>query len=136
MAKSAAIIVIVALGLTGRTFVMAQIEGVGSHLVWAGYEGTVTSGVSRTLEDRITEGDVRAIEARRDIFSAVMPIVELRGTVSALSTTSITVAGLTCAIPADKSADVNAKLKTGDTAQIRCSLVSGTNTLTSIDKKR
>ncbi len=61
---------------------------------------------------------------------------EAHGTVSALSTSSITVAGLTCAIPADKSADVNAKFKTGDTAQIRCSLVSGTNTLTSIDKKR
>ena len=61
---------------------------------------------------------------------------EAHGTVSALSTTSITVAGLTCAIPADKSADVNAKFKTGDTAQIRCALVSGTNTLTSYDKKR
>ena len=61
---------------------------------------------------------------------------EAHGTVSALSTSSITVAGLTCAIPADKSADVNAKFKTGDTAQIRCALVSGTNTLTSIDKKR
>lgn len=31
---TAAIIVIVALGLTGRAFVMAQIEGVGSHLIW------------------------------------------------------------------------------------------------------
>jgi hypothetical protein len=60
---------------------------------------------------------------------------EAHGTVSALSTTSITVAGLTCAIPADKSADVNAKFKTGDTAQIRCELVSGTNTLTTISSK-
>jgi putative ABC transport system permease protein len=98
---TAAIILIVALGLTGRTFVMAQIEGVGSHLVWANYEGTVTSGVSRTLEDRITEGDVRAIEARRDIFSAVMPIVELRGTVSALSRASnLNVIGTTPNYPA------------------------------------
>src|SRR5215469_10984791 len=77
---TAAIIVIVALGLTGRTFVMAQIEGVGSHLVWAGYEGTVTSGVSRTLEDQITEADVRAIEARQDLFARAMPLVELHGT--------------------------------------------------------
>ena len=68
---TAAIIVIVALGLTGRTFVMSQIEGVGSHLVWASYEGTVTSGVSRTLEDQITDSDVRALEARQDFFSGV-----------------------------------------------------------------
>src|SRR6266571_940018 len=71
---TAAIILIVALGLTGRTFVMAQIEGVGSHLVWASYEGTVTSGVSRTLEDKITESDVRALEVRQDLFAGVMPL--------------------------------------------------------------
>jgi putative ABC transport system permease protein len=82
---TAAIIIIVALGLTGRTFVMSQIEGVGSHLVWAGYEGTVTSGVSRTTEDQITDADVKAIEARSDLFSGVTPLVELHGTVSALS---------------------------------------------------
>jgi putative ABC transport system permease protein len=85
---TAAIIIIVALGLTGRTFVMSQIEGVGSHLVWASYEGTVTSGVSRTTEDNITDSDVRAIEARADLFSGVTPLVELHGTVSVLSRAS------------------------------------------------
>ena len=62
---------------------------------------------------------------------------EKRGprTISALSATSITVAGLTCAIPSDKSADVNAKFKQNDVAQIRCSLVSGVNTLTDISGK-
>jgi putative ABC transport system permease protein len=82
---TSAIIIIVALGLTGRTFVMSQIEGVGSHLIWASYEGTVTSGVSRTTEDQITDSDVRAIEARTDLFSGVTPLVELHGTVSVLS---------------------------------------------------
>jgi putative ABC transport system permease protein len=82
---TSAIIIIVALGLTGRTFVMSQIEGVGSHLVWASYEGTVTSGVSRTTEDQITDADVRAIEARSDLFAGVTPLVELHGTVSVLS---------------------------------------------------
>jgi putative ABC transport system permease protein len=98
---TAAIIVIVALGLTGRTFVMSQIEGVGSHLVWASYEGTVTSGVSRTLEDQITDSDVRAIEARQDLFSGVLPLVELRGTVSALARASnLNVLGTTPNYPA------------------------------------
>jgi hypothetical protein len=59
---------------------------------------------------------------------------EAHGTISALSTSSITVAFVTCAIPADKSADVNAKFKVGDTAEIHCSVVSGTNTLTKIEK--
>ncbi len=82
---TAAIILIVALGLTGRSFVMSQIEGVGSHLVWASYEGTVTSGVSRTLEDNITDADAKAIAARVDLFSGATPLVELHGTVSVLS---------------------------------------------------
>jgi putative ABC transport system permease protein len=98
---TAAIILIVALGLTGRTFVMAQIEGVGSHLVWASYEGTITSGVSRTLEDQITEPDVRALAARQDLFAGVMPLVELHGTVSALSrASSLNVLGTTPNYPA------------------------------------
>jgi putative ABC transport system permease protein len=93
---TAAIILIVALGLTGRAFVMAQIEGVGSHLVWADYEGTVTSGVSRRLHDQITEGDMRAIAAREDLFSGVTPLVELQGTVSVLShAANVTVLGTT-----------------------------------------
>jgi putative ABC transport system permease protein len=82
---TAAIIIIVALGLTGREFVMAQIEGVGSHLVWADYEGTVTAGVSRVSDDQITEADTKALALRQDLFSGVTPLVELHGKVSVLS---------------------------------------------------
>ncbi len=82
---TAAIILIVALGLTGRAFVMAQIEGVGSHLVWGSYEGTVTSGVLRTGDDQITEADTAAMAARRDLYTGVTPLVDFQGTVSVLS---------------------------------------------------
>jgi hypothetical protein len=60
---------------------------------------------------------------------------EARGTISLLSSSSITVAGLTCAIPSDKSADVNAKFKQGDTARIACAFANGQNTLTRIEKR-
>lgn len=93
---TAAIIVIVALGLTGRAFVMAQIEGVGSHLVWADYQGTVTAGVARTLADDITEGDVKAVEARTDLYVGVTPLLEHQGKVSTLSrATTLNVLGTT-----------------------------------------
>ncbi|MEP6802606.1 MAG: ABC transporter permease [Acidobacteriota bacterium] len=82
---TAAIILIVTLGLTGRSFVMAQIEGVGSHLAWASYEGTVTAGVSRSLDDQITDSDAKAVETRSDLFSGVTPLVQLHGTVSVQS---------------------------------------------------
>ena len=60
---------------------------------------------------------------------------EARGTVSALSSTSITVAGLTCAIPSDKSADVSAKVKVNDRVEIHCALQNGQNTLTRIETR-
>jgi putative ABC transport system permease protein len=79
---TAAIIVIVALGLSGRAFVMSQIEAVGSHVVWATYEGNVTSGVKHAVDDSINESDVQAIAARTDLFSAVTPLVQMNGSVT------------------------------------------------------
>jgi hypothetical protein len=57
-----------------------------------------------------------------------------RGTVSDVSATSITVAGLTCAIPS--GSDAGSKVAKGDVVQIRCALKDGTNTLVSIKAKR
>jgi hypothetical protein len=61
---------------------------------------------------------------------------EAHGTITALSTTSITVAGLTCNVPADMASDLNAKFKVNDRAEIRCALSNGQNTLTKIERKR
>jgi hypothetical protein len=61
---------------------------------------------------------------------------EARGTVSALSATSITVGGLTCAVPASLAARVAATVRVGDRAEIRCQLVNGQNTLVRLKKKR
>jgi hypothetical protein len=58
---------------------------------------------------------------------------EAKGTVSAISTTSITVAGLTCAVPASLAPKLTG-VKVGDRAEIRCSLSGGTNTLVRFEK--
>ncbi len=90
---TSAIIIIVSLGLSGRAFVMSQIEAVGSHVLWASYEGNVTAGVSHAVDDRITEGDVAAVAARSDLFSGVTPLVQLQGSVP-VEARSVTVAVL------------------------------------------
>ena len=82
---TAAIILVVSLGLTGREYVLRQIEGVGSKLVWANYRGTVTSGVSRAADDVMTDTDIQAIAGRTDLFSGVTGILTLRGTVTVQS---------------------------------------------------
>jgi hypothetical protein len=61
---------------------------------------------------------------------------EARGAVSDLSSTSITVAGLTCAIPQATSAAVTSKFAKGDRVEIRCSYTGGQNTLTKIAKHK
>ena len=76
---TAAIIMVVALGLSGWAFVMSQIEAVGSQVVWASYQGNVTAGVTRIIDDKITESDANAVASRIDLFSGVTPMVELTG---------------------------------------------------------
>ena len=92
---TASIILVVSLGLTGRGYVLRQIEGVGSKLVWANYRGTVNSGVSRGSDDFINEGDVHAIAARGDLFTGVTAILTLRGNVTVQSQSkALTVLGV------------------------------------------
>ena len=76
------IIVVVSLGLTARGWVMTQIEGVGSRLIWANYQGTVLRGVARRVEDQMNEGDTRAVAERRDVLTGVTPLLILHGRVT------------------------------------------------------
>jgi putative ABC transport system permease protein len=95
MVGTASLIFMITLGLTGRGYVRAQIEGVGSRLLWTTYTGSVRGGVYRVLEDRITDEDVRAVEARRDLFSGVTRLVDLLGQTAVLNrVTDITVLGV------------------------------------------
>jgi hypothetical protein len=62
-----------------------------------------------------------------------------RGSISALSASSITVAGLTCTIVSNGNARMSAlppKLRTGDRVDIRCDVANGQNVLTRIAKLR
>jgi hypothetical protein len=57
------------------------------------------------------------------------------GVVSTVSSTSITVAGLTCAVPSNLQARV-ARFAQGSHAAIRCRLENGANTLVGIERRR
>jgi hypothetical protein len=60
---------------------------------------------------------------------------EARGTVSAVGNGSITVAGLTCTVPANLQSKLTG-VAVNSHASIRCELVNGVNTLTKFDKLR
>jgi hypothetical protein len=57
------------------------------------------------------------------------------GTVSAVSATSISVAGLTCMVPPSLSGKVTTLLHMGDRAEIRCALIANQNTLVQFEKR-
>lgn len=57
-----------------------------------------------------------------------------RGTVSAVSSNSITVAGLTCVVPPSLSSRVTTNFKMNDRAEIHCRLMGSDNTLVRIRK--
>lgn len=60
---------------------------------------------------------------------------QANGTVTAVSATSITVAGLTCVVPPSLQAKV-AAIAMSSRAEIHCTLLSGANTLTSVEHKK
>jgi hypothetical protein len=67
--------------------------------------------------------------------SVVRERSEAKGTVSAVSSTSITVAGLTCVVPTSLQSKLTG-VTVGSRAEIRCELINGANTLTRIELKR
>lgn len=67
--------------------------------------------------------------------SAVRESAEARGTISAVSSTSITVAGLTCVVPSTLAVKVQG-LHTGDRVEIRCTTANGATTLVGVKAGR
>ena len=57
---SACIVLVVTISLVGKNYIIAQIEGVGSNIVYA--ELVRTGSQSATLGDEVTRGDLDAVE--------------------------------------------------------------------------
>src|SRR5947208_17117489 len=57
---TASLIVVVTIGLTGKQYVMGQIQGMGANLIWAFYEGGGNASV-KTTNDFLTVDDMMAV---------------------------------------------------------------------------
>src|SRR5213593_724396 len=67
---TASIILVVTVALTGRDYILQQIQGVGSNLVYLYYEAGGTIAGSRTLSDDLTLGDLEAIQNLPSVAAA------------------------------------------------------------------
>lgn len=66
----------------------------------------------------------------------LLEVVEVHGTVTALTTTEITVAGVKCGIPASLQASVASRVEVNDRVEMKCTAVAGVYTLVKVSVKK
>jgi putative ABC transport system permease protein len=67
---NASVILVVTISLTSREYILEQIEGVGSNIVWAQYEVGSQTSVSQADSDYIKRADVEAV--RQELSSRIV----------------------------------------------------------------
>ena len=73
---TASLILVVTIGLTGKQYLLQQIQNVGSNMMVAEYEGGESSG-NQSTSDLLTLDDLRAVREQVPGISAASPLVEL-----------------------------------------------------------
>ena len=73
---TASLIVVVTIGLTGKQYVMNQIQGIGANMVYAYYEGGGNNAVSSGARDDLTIDDMKAVQQEVPGIQAASPMME------------------------------------------------------------
>jgi len=74
---TASLILVVTIGLTGKQYVIGQLQAIGSNMIYAYYEGGANAATSTTSQDRLTVDDMRAVRGQVMGIRAASPLVEL-----------------------------------------------------------
>jgi putative ABC transport system permease protein len=72
---TASLILVVTIGLTGKQYVLNQIQGIGANMIYAFYEGE--SANTATLQDYLTVDDMHAVQQQVPGVVAASPMVTL-----------------------------------------------------------
>ena len=70
---TASLILVVTVGLTGKQYVIAQIQGIGANMIYAFHEGQAAGNA----QDDLTVSDMRAVEQDVNGIVAVSPMVQV-----------------------------------------------------------
>ena len=75
---TASLIVVVTIGLTGKQYVLNQIQAIGSNMIYAYYEAGGNASVNAGgIADFLTLGDMRAVQEQVPGIQAASPMLEL-----------------------------------------------------------
>src|SRR5271166_653108 len=80
---TSALILVVTIALSGKEYVLAQIENIGTNLVWAEYEGLVNAGANATVRDYLTYDDMIAAQQQVPEVKAATPVLSLQVRIAA-----------------------------------------------------
>lgn len=73
---TASLILVVTIGMTGRQYVLNQIQAIGTNEIWAEYQGG-TQHISSTTPDPLTIEDLKAVQQEVPGIMAASPVVNL-----------------------------------------------------------
>jgi len=74
---TAALILVVTVALTGKEFVLAQIEAVGTNVIWAEYNGVSSAAGTATAADYLTIDDMTAAEQQVPGIKEASPVLNM-----------------------------------------------------------
>src|SRR3974390_2850346 len=79
---TSSLILVVTIALSGKQYVLAQIENIGTNLVWAEYRGVVNAGASAAARDYITFEDMVAVQQQVPEVKAATPVLNIHDRIS------------------------------------------------------
>lgn len=74
---TAALILVVTVALTGKNFVLAQIEAVGTNVIWAEYTGISSAASNTSAADYLTVNDMIAAEQQVPGIKEASPVLNM-----------------------------------------------------------
>jgi putative ABC transport system permease protein len=74
---TAALILVVTVALTGKRYVLAQIEGVGTNVIWAEYSGVSSAAASNGIGDYLTAKDMVAVQQQVPGVNQASPVLNM-----------------------------------------------------------
>jgi putative ABC transport system permease protein len=72
-----ALILVVTIALTGKRYILAQIENVGTNVIWAEYSGVSSASANTGVADYLTVKDMRAIEQQVPGVKEATPVLNM-----------------------------------------------------------
>src|SRR5262245_48909692 len=79
---TASLILVVTIGLTGKQYILNQIQAIGANMIYAYYQGGSQTTAASTLNDFLTADDLRAVKEQVPGIQASSVMLQLNDRIS------------------------------------------------------